>query len=138
MDSPHTLPYGFAPGAATHLALQLAARRAERASRPLAEALGISYDAYLMLSWLWAADGADERKMVHALQADTDVVGALVAKGYVERSEGSPETRCIWLTAAGRAARYQTAAYAHRGDFDAHAAVPATHYLLDVLAYSTP
>lgn len=135
----HTLPYGFAPGAATHLALQIAARRAERIGRPLAEALGLTYDAYLLLSWLWTADGADEKDMVHALGADMDrdPVAVLVQKGYVERSGQAPEAVYMWLTETGRAARSEANTLANRDHSDVRAAIPATHYLLDVLAFST-
>ena len=123
--------------AALSLALHLAARRVEEASRPVVDALGIGYEGYLVLARLWTVDGTEEGQMGPVLGllpvAVSEHVGALVARGYVERVSRFCGPVQLWLTDEGHRARAVTArALDHRSALD-DADLADTCHLLDAL-----
>ena len=117
------------------LALEVAARRVQRASEPVAEALGVSYEAYLVLAWLWEADGSAEVEIARSLHpgATTARVDELVRCGYAERAQ--EDRSRVWLTDKGHRAH---AAGVGGLDLQAMGRLKSadTRYLLDVLARS--
>lgn len=119
--------------AALSLALYRTAQRVEAASAPVIAALGLEYEAYLVLAQLWAVDGAEERGLGASLgtpqSSESTCVDSLVARGYAERQD----TR-VWLTDNGHRAR---AVASHALDRDIvldDAPLAHTRHLLDQLA----
>lgn len=112
MVPPHTASRS---DAALSLALHRAARRVEAASAPLVHALGLEYEAYLVLAQLWSTDGSRAQDLADALGMDPDAthrhVSDLVTRGYAEHEAGG--TR-VWLTDDGHRAR---AASSHALDY---------------------
>jgi DNA-binding MarR family transcriptional regulator len=119
------------------LALEVAARRVRLASRSVADALGVGYEAYLVLAWLWAADGSDEAEISRAFTPGiaTLAVDELVRCGYAERAPGADGGVRVWLTSDGH--RSSAAGIDGLDDY-AMGGLGAsdTRYLLDVISRS--
>ncbi|HIG75564.1 MAG TPA: hypothetical protein EYQ24_13600 [Bacteroidetes bacterium] len=119
--------------AALSLALYRAARRVEAASAPVLAALGLEYEAYLVLAQLWAADGATEGRLGATLgissASERSRVNSLVAHSYAERQGAR-----IWLTDDGHRARAVASRALDRDVVLDDVPLAHTRHLLDQLA----